>query len=112
VRRVKKLTAALALAAVASLVPAAADAVAIRREGVMAEEFSAWKGVRVCDEKADGNSVYSLYNRDSGSSHRLENFDGNGTCQLSGTSGNLVSRFKACNNLGARPDPCTGYVER
>jgi hypothetical protein len=111
----KKLAVVLAAAVTLLVVPTAADAVTAKREGVTATvpegNLDWWDYVHVCDTKADGNSAYSLYRRDSGSSNRTE-IGGNGKCADSGVSNDFINRFNACNNLNNRPDPCTDYIYR
>jgi hypothetical protein len=111
----KQLVVMVAAAMTIMAVPTMAVAATAKREGVTASVSDLpddyWSYVKVCDTKADGNSAYSLYRRDSGSSNRVE-IGGNGKCANSGSSNDLVSRFNACNNLNNRPDPCTDYAYR
>jgi hypothetical protein len=64
--------------------------------------------VEVCDMQADGNGVYGLFETNTGTS-RVN--DGNGSA---GGCGNAtfgrVNRFRVCEDLSGRPDPCSSWA--
>ncbi|MFD8997337.1 MULTISPECIES: hypothetical protein [Streptomyces] len=63
----------------------------------------------VQDTKADGNSVYTSYNRDSqdGPMYTLHNKSGEGTTAYSGTGG-VIYDMKACTSEPG-PDDCSAW---
>ncbi|QNE77354.1 hypothetical protein F0344_24620 [Streptomyces finlayi] len=68
------------------------------------------EAVGVCDREIDGSSVYTNYYRSIDSDYRrVEETRGFGTCTSSGSSGNLVWKIRACENITALPDACSSW---
>jgi hypothetical protein len=73
---------------------------------------SGWGGVTNRDNRCDGYGSYAPYYRNTGGAQRLTNGSGCNTTVETGTSSNLVARFRACTDVNAFPDWCSDWVWR
>jgi hypothetical protein len=73
---------------------------------------SGWGGVKNEDRNCDGYSTYANYQRNSGGTQRLENTGGCNSTVETGSSSNLISRFRACAQVNFFPDWCSSWVSR
>jgi hypothetical protein len=97
----RKFAPIITIVALATL-PVSAMAATVYRYGDTAESDGTF--LTVCDNNADGNSVYSEYN----GAARFEVFRGNGTCESIGAS---VSKFNVCQNRPWYPDACSTTIK-
>lgn len=74
--------------------------------------INGWKAAKICDGDADGNSVESNYYRDSGSHGAVQEHSGNGHCNASGNSTNLVYRHQAHQIRDFAPDAWSSFEYR
>ena len=99
-----------AAAAILAFAPAASADPTIQGRVYYETNYASSDGswVEVCDMQADGNGVYGIFETNTGTS-RVN--DGNGSA---GGCGNAtfgsVSRFRVCEDLTARPDPCSSWA--
>lgn len=73
---------------------------------------SGWGGVVNQDARCDGYGTYANYERDTGGIQRLDNNSGCNSTIETGTSSNLIKRFRACTKVNLFPDFCSSYVWR
>lgn len=100
---------AVAAAVVFVAAPAAAKTLDSYAAGAHGFSYSTNRSAAVTDTKADGNEVYTNYQRTGESVLRVTNHNGNGSTAYSPNRTPAIFRIQACVEIDFAPDSCDSW---
>jgi hypothetical protein len=92
--------------------PVVVSAGTIRQGDDYSQDFESVRRMRVCDRESDGRQVHSDFYMD-GTTSRLQVTDSSGANNSCGVTGRLnrIRKHRVCEEIPARPDPCSSYLQ-